>query len=67
MLVEDVEAAAKKLESLGGRHYMDQADHERVGDFEVKFYGPGGILFDVAEHPWTGTEPLPAKEAIAAE
>jgi len=46
---------------------MDQADHEPVGDFEVKFYGPGGILFDVAEHPWTGTEPLPAKEAIAAE
>ena len=31
---------------------MDQADRERVGGFEVKFYGPD--------------EPLPAKEAIAA-
>ena len=67
VLVEDVEAAGEKLESLGGRHYMDQADNERVGGFEVKFYGPEGILFDVAEHPWTGTEPLPMKEADAAD
>ena len=59
VLVEDVDEAAKKLESLGGRHYMDQSEAERIGGFEVKFYGPEGILFDVAEHPWTGTEPLP--------
>ena len=34
----------------------------RIGGFEVKFYGPEGVLFDVAEHPWTGTEPLPLGE-----
>jgi catechol 2,3-dioxygenase-like lactoylglutathione lyase family enzyme len=67
ILVEDVETAAKRLESLGGRHYMDQADAERGGGFEVKFYGPEGILFDVAEHPWTGTEPLPVEVKAAAE
>jgi hypothetical protein len=69
VLVEDVEKAGKKLESLGGKHYMDQAEAERIGGFEVKFYGPEGILFDVAEHPWTGTEPLPVERepAEAAE
>ena len=67
VLVEDVEKAGKKLESLGGKHYMDQAEAERIGGFEVKFYGPEGILFDVAEHPWTGTEPLPVQKAEAAE
>ena len=66
ILVEDVEEAAKKLEGLGGEHYMDQ-DGTRVGGFEVKFYGPEGVLFDVAEHPWTGTEPLPLEKAKAAE
>jgi len=66
ILVEDVEKASKKLEGLGGKHYMDQGT-DRVGGFEVKFYGPEGILFDVAEHPWTGTEPLPAEKAEAAD
>jgi len=53
ILVEDVAAVAKKLEDLGGKHYMDQ--------------GPEGVLFDVAEHPWTGTEPLPVEVKEAAE
>jgi catechol 2,3-dioxygenase-like lactoylglutathione lyase family enzyme len=66
ILVEDVDEAARKLEGLGGKHYMDQ-DGNRVGGFEVKFYGPEGVLFDVAEHPWTGTEPLPLEKAEAAE
>jgi catechol 2,3-dioxygenase-like lactoylglutathione lyase family enzyme len=66
VLVEDVEQTAKKLEGLGGRHYMDQ-DGDRIGGFEVKFYGREGVLFDVAEHPWTGTEPLPSEKAEAAE
>jgi catechol 2,3-dioxygenase-like lactoylglutathione lyase family enzyme len=67
ILVEDVDKAAKKVEALGGKHYMDQADAEQVGGFEVKLYGPEGVLFDVAEHPWTGTEPLPARVKEAAE
>jgi catechol 2,3-dioxygenase-like lactoylglutathione lyase family enzyme len=67
VLVEDVDAAGKKLESLGGHHYMDQAEPDRRGGFEVKFYGPEGVLFDVAEHPWTGTEPLPVPAKEAAE
>ena len=67
VLVEDVDKAAEKVEALGGSHYMDQNDPARTGGFEVKLYGPEGVLFDVAEHPWTGTEPLPVKEKVAAE
>jgi catechol 2,3-dioxygenase-like lactoylglutathione lyase family enzyme len=67
ILVEDVDDAAKVAEALGGKHYMDQADPARTGGFEVKMYGPEGVLFDIAEHPWTGTEPLPAKVKEAAE
>jgi hypothetical protein len=53
-------------QGLGGRHYMDQGG-DRVGGFEVKLYGPEGVLFDIAEHPWTGTEPLPVERAEAVE
>jgi len=67
ILVEDVDEAAKVVAALGGKHYMDQANPERTGGFEVKMYGPEGVLFDIAEHPWTGTEPLPANAKEAAE
>jgi catechol 2,3-dioxygenase-like lactoylglutathione lyase family enzyme len=67
ILVDGLDGAARSVEVHGGRHYMDQADSERTGGFEVKMYGPEGILFDIAEHPWTGTEPLPAAVKHAAE
>ena len=67
VLVENIDEAQKAVEALGGTHYMDQENPDRTGGFEVKFYGPEGILFDVAEHPWTGTEPLPATAKEAAE
>ena len=67
ILVEDLDEAAKKVLALGGKHYMDQAEPERVGGFETKMYGPEGVLFDIAEHPWTGTEPLPEPVKEAAD
>lgn len=67
ILVDDMADAAKIVEGLGGRHYMDQDNPERAGGFEAKFYGPEGVLFDVAEHPWTGAEALPAAVKEAAE
>ncbi len=67
VLVEDLDEAAKKVGAHGGKHYMDQADQERVGGFEVKMYGPEGVLFDIAEHGWAGAEPLPAPVKEAAE
>ena len=67
ILVEDIDQVSKTVEALGGKHYMDQANPERTGGFEVKLYGPEGVLFDVAEHAWTGSEPLPVPAKEAAE
>jgi predicted enzyme related to lactoylglutathione lyase len=69
ILVDDLDDAATKVAAHGGEHYMDQSEPERVGGFEVKMYGPEGVLFDIAEHPWTGSEALPtaAKVKEAAE
>jgi len=67
ILVENIDEAQKAVEALGGTHYMDQENPDRAGGFEVKLYGPEGVLFDVAEHPWTGSEALPAQLKEAAE
>ena len=65
VLVDDVEAFSKKLEGLGARHYMDRGAPQ-PGAFEMKFYGPEGILFDIAEHPWTGALALDEKDVAEA-
>jgi catechol 2,3-dioxygenase-like lactoylglutathione lyase family enzyme len=67
VLVEDLEGAAEAVAANGGKHYMDQDNPERLGGFEVKMYGPEGILFDIAEHAWTGSEALPEPAKAAAE
>ena len=68
VLVEDVDDFSKKLESLGAKHYVDQGqDGHQAGYFEKKFFGPEGVLFDIAEHGWAGAEPLPVPTKAAAE
>ena len=68
VLVEDVAEFSKKLETLGADYYIDRSQKEpNAGYFEKKFYGPERVLFDIAEHPWAGCEPLPAEIKEAAE
>ena len=61
ILVENIDEAQKAVDALGGTHYMDQENPDRTGGFEVKLYGPEGVLFDIAEHGWAGAEPLPVE------
>ena len=50
------------------KNYIDQGqDGHQAGYFEKKFFGPEGVLFDIAEHGWAGAEPLPAPMKDAAE
>ena len=64
VLVENVEEYSTRIEALGGRHYIDQGHGaQQAGFFEKKFYGPEGVLFDIAERGWAGIEPLPAATA----
>jgi catechol 2,3-dioxygenase-like lactoylglutathione lyase family enzyme len=66
ILVENVDEAQKVVEAFGSKHYLDTTA-EAPGGFEIKMYGPEGVLFDVAEHPWTGAEALPAQVKEAAD
>jgi catechol 2,3-dioxygenase-like lactoylglutathione lyase family enzyme len=68
VLVEDVGEFSKRLEGLGAEYYVDRSQQEpSAGYFKKKFYGPERVLFDIAEHPWAGCEPLPSEMKEAAE
>jgi len=49
-LLVETSKFSKKVEGLGGKGITWTGGH-RVGGFEVKLYGPEGVLFDIAEHP----------------
>ena len=63
VLVEDADQAVEKLESLGGVCFMRPEPNEKMGYFEIKFRGPDGTVFDIAEHPWGGSAPLETETA----
>lgn len=63
VLVENADAAMAKLEEAGGVCFMKPDPSERMGYFEIKFRGPDGTVFDIAEHPWGGSAPLDSETA----
>ena len=52
--VDDLEATGEKIEAEGGSYFMKLPAYPGV-DVETKFKDPNGVVFDVAEHPWTIT------------
>ena len=67
VLVEDGDKATEKLEGLGGVCFMKPDPSEKMGYFEIKFRGPDGTVFDIAEHPWGGSAPLDSETARTHE
>lgn len=59
MLVDDEASQRDRLTKLGSRVVMDKPEDAQENFFEVKFSGPDGVVFDVSEHPWLGSEGLP--------
>jgi len=60
VVVDDTDEYVQKLESMGAECFMRPSAEERAkGSFEVKFRGPDGVVFDIADRPWPGSEPLP--------
>ena len=53
--VDDLAAAQKKIEANGGKFFFDLGD-ERHGNFERKFKDPDGVIFDISENGWQGTD-----------
>jgi methylmalonyl-CoA/ethylmalonyl-CoA epimerase len=57
-LVDDMAQARKRLAAEGAECVMDRPEGDDTSFFEVKFMAPEGFLFDVADDPWVGSEPL---------
>src|ERR1700757_3761465 len=57
VLVDDAATATERLQSLGAEHFLGTPEEAAKGFFEMKFRGPDGTVFDVAQHPWMGSKP----------
>jgi catechol 2,3-dioxygenase-like lactoylglutathione lyase family enzyme len=53
--VDDLAETQKTIEELGGKFFFDLGD-ERKGNFERKFKDPDGVVFDISQHGWVGTD-----------
>jgi predicted enzyme related to lactoylglutathione lyase len=53
--VDDLAETQKKIEAMGGKFFFDLGD-TRKGNFERKFKDPDGVVFDISEHGWIGTD-----------
>jgi hypothetical protein len=65
VLVDDVDGTADKLEALGATCFARRPEGQQ-GFYETKFHGPDKVLFDITDHPWGGSAPLGAGEAVPA-
>jgi len=52
----DLDAWTKRLESLGAPNITGRDDIPPGAHFELKFRGPDGVVFDISERPWPGSE-----------
>lgn len=53
--VDDLAETQRRIEAAGGSFFFDLGD-ERKGNFERKFKDPDGVIFDISQHGWVGTD-----------
>lgn len=53
--VDSMKETQSLIEANGGKFFFDLGD-ERKGNFERKFKDPEGIIFDISENGWVGTD-----------
>src|SRR5262245_17718179 len=53
--VDDLAETQRRIEQAGGKFFFDLGD-ERKGNFERKFKDPHGVIFDISQHGWVGTD-----------
>jgi catechol 2,3-dioxygenase-like lactoylglutathione lyase family enzyme len=53
--VDDLAETQRRIEAAGGTFFFDLGE-ERKGNFERKFKDPDGVVFDISEHGWIGTD-----------
>ena len=54
-IVDDTEAMRKAIEENGGSFFFTLGDPAKQ-NFELKFKDPDGVIFDISEHGWVGTD-----------
>ena len=52
-IVEDLASARAAIEAVGGTHWMGEPA-EGGGFYEVKYFDPDGIAFDITANGWAG-------------
>ncbi|VVD65290.1 glyoxalase [Pandoraea morbifera] len=52
--VDDVDTARARIEAAGGRYYMGEVPVKSNIFYEVKFFDPNGVIFDVTALGWGG-------------
>jgi predicted enzyme related to lactoylglutathione lyase len=53
--VDDLAETQRRIEAAGGTFFFDLGD-QREGNFERKFKDPDGVVFDISQHGWIGTD-----------
>ncbi len=53
--VDDLAETQARIENAGGTFFFDLGD-VRKGNFERKFKDPDGVIFDISQHGWAGTD-----------
>jgi glyoxylase I family protein len=65
--VEDLDGCADKIVELGGHEHDELPEGANEVNYRKKrgdkFHGPEGILFDIADEPWIGAQPVKAAAA----
>jgi predicted enzyme related to lactoylglutathione lyase len=56
--VDDLAEAQKKIEAAGGKFFFDLGEGKDKVNFERKFKDPDGVIFDISERGWAGTDGL---------
>lgn len=56
--VEDLEDTQRRIEEAGGTFFFDLGQGKDRPNFERKFKDPDGVIFDISESGWIGTDGL---------
>ncbi|WP_168197874.1 VOC family protein [Pseudolabrys sp. FHR47] len=63
VVVENVEDWSVRLEAMGAPCIVGRDDIPPGAHVELKFMGPDGVVFDITENLWPGSEPVEAPSA----
>ncbi len=56
--VDDLEETQRKIEEAGGEFFFELGESKEMPNFEKKFKDPDGVIFDISESGWIGTDGL---------